>query len=237
MLTRRNMWFRLGLALFVVGASFVIFPPYKQYCESDYSNQYGCVSYEILAFFAAFAQRYNGAIAAVATAFIAWFTFTIWETNKIQLEHDRAVERAYLWPGFGKHKRKKGGMKWHVTVTNTGRMAGVLRIIFFAVITEEEFKAGGYEFDIFTNREDVIPPGTGNPGQETGLDFDITEPMVCCGWIEYEDIFGRDRKQGWKHRLRLTKDSAGNWSIPFPDCYSAAYRPWEGKNRANTEVK
>lgn len=145
-----------------------------------------------------------------------------------QIAHSHQVQRSYLWPGFGKHEPSEGGMRWFVTVTNTGRMAGVLKIIHYAVITDDDYEAGEYKFKTFTDREDIIPPGTGNPGQPTGLDFPIKCPMICCGWIEYEDVFGLDRKQGWKHRLRLTEDSAGNWSIPFPDCYSAAYKPWEG---------
>ena len=169
-------------------------------------------------------------INTISTAVIAIFTGTIFLINRKQFRHARQVEQAYLWPGFGKHEPVEGGMRWFITVTNTGRMAGVLKVIRYARITDEEYNAGGYKFDTFTNREDIIPPETGNPGQPTGLDFVIDKPMVCCGWIEFEDIFGQDRRQGWKHRLRLTEDSAGNWSIPFPDCYSAKYRPWEQEN-------
>jgi hypothetical protein len=168
------------------------------------------------------------AITAIATAAVAYFTWTIWRINSSQLEHGRAVERSYLWPGFGRHEAVEGGMKWYITVTNTGRMAGVLQTIRYAVITEEAYEAGGYKFEmIFTDREDIIAPSTLNPGQETGLDFTIKAPMVCCGWIEYEDVFGSGRRQGWRHRLNLTPDSAGNYSNPFPGCYSSSYKPWE----------
>lgn len=167
------------------------------------------------------------AITAIATAAVAYFTWTIWRINSSQLQHSRAVERAYLWPGSGTHEAVDGGMKWFITVTNTGRMAGVLQTIRYAVITEETYEAGGYKFETFTDREDIIAPSTPNPGQETGLDFIIRAPMVCCGWIEYEDVFGGGRKQGWRHRLNLTPDAAGNYSNPFPNCYSSSYKPWE----------
>jgi hypothetical protein len=210
-----------------------------QICETNqYSGKESCSPHHLLYvvfWYGGYIFNTN-TILALATAAIAYFTWTIKIINDEQLRHNISVERSYLWPGFGKHELMADGrMRWFVTVTNTGRIAGVLKVIRYARITYEEYEAGGFKFDIFTNREDVIPPGTGNPGQPTGLDFVIDKPMVCCGWIEFEDIFGRDRRQGWKHHLRLTEDSAGNWSIPFPDCYSAAYTPWEGAETTGEE--
>ena len=139
---------------------------------------------------------------------------------------DETLQRAYVWPGFGKHEPLHNGMKWFVTVTNTGQTAGILQAINYAVITQKAYEAGGFKFERFIDREDIIAPSTQNPGQETGLDFTIDGPMICCGWIEYEDVFGRIRKRGWKHRLNLTPDSAGNFSNPLPGCYSLNYKPW-----------
>jgi hypothetical protein len=206
------------------------FPLEYQICGKG-EAAHDCESYNVFLFsarrLAETIDPWSVLITAIATGVVATFTATIYIINKNQLAHATIVERSYLWAGFGKHSRVKNGMKWFVTVTNTGRVAGVLRTIRYARITEEEFKAGGYEFETFTDREDVIPPGTPNPGQPTGLDFVIDKPTVCCGWIEYDDIFGRNQKRGWMHLLRLTRDPAGNWSIPFPDCYSANYRPCE----------
>ncbi len=153
---------------------------------------------------------------------VGWFTL---RSNERTLED---LQRAYLWPGFAKNKAiKGGGRKWLITVHNTGQTAGVIQKIYFAVATPEDYAAGKYEYALYDKREDVIPHSVGEPYvKETGLDFSISEMMICCGWIEYQDIFGHIRKQGWKHRLLLTKDAAGNWSQSLPGCYSATYRPW-----------
>src|SRR6185369_7607359 len=94
--------------------------------------------------------------------------------------------------------------------------------------------AGWREFETLTDRENVVSPSI---QVESPLDFFIAGPTVCWGWIEYEDIFGRVWKQGWKHRLNLTKDSAGNWPNPFPGCYSASYKPWEIEKYISATIK
>jgi hypothetical protein len=143
-------------------------------------------------------------------------------------KRDKILQRAYLWPGFGKHEPAPNGMKWFITVHNTGQTAGIIQTINYAVQAEDVFKAGWRKFKRFKDREDVIPPSPPETrGKETGLVFVIDRPKVCWGWIEYEDVFGVTRTQGWKHRLNLAPDSAGNHSNPYPGCYSSTYRPWE----------
>jgi hypothetical protein len=146
---------------------------------------------------------------------------------------DEVLQRAYVWPGYGASYPIDDGKrrKWIIRVHNTGRTAGILQKIYFARPTMDEFKARKYVYEYYDGREDVIFSSNGTPIQvNTGLDFTIDGPTVCCGWIEYQDIFGKVRKQGWKHVLNLTADSAGNYSIPFPGCYSAAYKPWDEAN-------
>jgi len=147
---------------------------------------------------------------------------------------DEILQRAYLWPGFGRNDPigNGEGRKWF-TVHNTGQTAGVLQNTYHALIAEDVYKTGGFGFELFDGREDVIPPSFGKPIEiETGLDFPIYSPMISCGWIVYEDIFGRIRRRGWKHRLNLTPDAAGNYSNPLVGCYSDAYTPWEAQKRA-----
>jgi hypothetical protein len=236
-----TVWFFVAvgalLALLISWASG--FPPaYAHYCPDQQTYNESCPIRHIAGIAISLVGRFFEwgftGITAFATFMIFRLTDRLKKISSEQLRHNILVERSYLWPGFGKHELMADGkMRWFVTVTNTGRIAGVLKVIRYARIADKEYEAGGYKFDTFTNREDVIPPGTGNPGQPTGLDFVIDKPMVCCGWIEFEDIFGRDRRQGWKHSLRLTEDSAGCWSIPFPECYSASYHPWEGAEIEN----
>jgi len=68
--------------------------------ENEYTNNEHCAPYtigplivfEILKFFTA----YNGAITAIATGVIAYFTYTIWRASDDSLSHSRQVERAYV---------------------------------------------------------------------------------------------------------------------------------------------
>ena len=141
MLIHRQLWFRVALLLLLVGVALLILPPYKQYCEGDYSNQYGCAVYAILALFASFTQSYNGAITAVATIVIAGFTGTLWKINRDQLKHGRRVERAYVKmshnaPGilFGKDWR----VDISVDVKNFGRTpARITDVLLSTMIIEE----------------------------------------------------------------------------------------------------
>src|SRR6516165_5708632 len=62
-----------------------------------------CDSYNIL-FASAWniakaADHWSALITAIATAFIAYFTKTIWDINRNQLQHGRQVERAYISAG------------------------------------------------------------------------------------------------------------------------------------------
>lgn len=96
MLIPRNPLFSVAIALFVVGSAFLILPPYRAYCESNYANEYYCAAYESIWTVGTIIQQYNGAITALATIFIGAFTMTIWKINRDQLRHGRRVERAYV---------------------------------------------------------------------------------------------------------------------------------------------
>jgi hypothetical protein len=151
---------------------------------------------------------------------------------------DEVLQRAYIWPGYGESYPLDDGQRrrWLIRVHNTGQTAGIIQTINYAVQTEEVYNAGWRKFKRFSGREDVIPPSLGKPyDKETGLHFIIDRPKVCWGWIEYQDVFGHVRKQGWKHRLNLAPDAAGNHSNPFPGCYSETYKPWENAELDATE--
>jgi hypothetical protein len=104
-------------------------------------------------------------------------------------QHDRILERAYLWPGFGHSDWTAGGRKWFITVHNTGRTAGVIKTVYYALIASEEvLKADAFNYIRYDGREDVIPPPSGGDKEEneidTGAEVLITEAKICCGWIE-----------------------------------------------------
>jgi hypothetical protein len=93
----KNGWFRFGVGLLFVGISLLIIPSYNNYCERYYSNEKYCAVYEATAALVASVEAHNGAITAVATAIIGYFTWTIWRVNRSQLNHARQVERAYVF--------------------------------------------------------------------------------------------------------------------------------------------
>jgi hypothetical protein len=51
------------------------------------------------------AEKHEDAVTAFATVFIAFFTWTIWLTNKSQLDHAQKVERACEWRLWGFSQR------------------------------------------------------------------------------------------------------------------------------------
>jgi hypothetical protein len=148
------------------------------------------------------------------------------------------LQRAHLWPGFGDHDPVTNGMKWFITVANSGQTAGVIKEINYFIELEEVYRSGKGDLKQFYEREDVILPSPPNTkGNKTGCDFVIDQPKICWGWIEYEDVFGRIWKRGWKHRLRLTADAAGNHSNPLVGCYSQSYQPWlESRARKKSNI-
>jgi hypothetical protein len=164
---------------------------------------------------------------------IAYFTYCLAIVGWFGIRSDQRtvedLERAYLWPGFGKSEPiAPHGRRWFVRVHNTGHTAGVIQTVYHALVLEEDFKAGRFTYEPFDGRENVIPPAFGPPIEEkTGIVYEIYRPMISCGWIVYEDTFNRIRRRGWKHRLNLIANSAGNYSDSLPGCYSAAYRPWK----------
>lgn len=71
--------------------------------KDEYTGQKECAAYHIGPFILLYVfetiETYNGTVTAVATAFIGWFTLTIYRVNRSQLIHARQVERAYVSGG------------------------------------------------------------------------------------------------------------------------------------------
>jgi hypothetical protein len=110
------------------------------------------------------------------------------------------------------------GRTWAVTVFNSGRTAGVLKTVHYALVSEVDFAAGKVAYTKFDGRENIIPPEM-VPGSEidTGVYHDVIgDPKISVGYIEYKDVFGGIRTQGWKHRLHHDRPQ----SDALPGCYS-----------------
>ena len=78
---RRRNWFRLGVALLVIGTSFLALPPYSEYCEANNADNYYCAAYSVAVAFSAIVEGHSEAITALATIAIAWFTWTLYDSN------------------------------------------------------------------------------------------------------------------------------------------------------------
>jgi hypothetical protein len=63
-------------------------------------------------------------ITAIATVFIAWFTGTLWQSNKAQLRHQRQIERPYVSGGGAPASNDR--TVFVLTVQNYGRTPGVI---------------------------------------------------------------------------------------------------------------
>src|SRR5262245_30083751 len=78
------------------------FPSQGEICEITARGK-DCGSYNILFAWAwniaKAADHWSALITAIATAFIAYFTKTIWDINRSQLRHGHQVERAYISAG------------------------------------------------------------------------------------------------------------------------------------------
>ena len=91
---RQLFW--LGTALLLIGAAFLIFPPYSAYCEGDQPSDYYCAAYGVTLLLGGFVETYNGAFTALATIAVAAFTWTLWQSNEKMWKITRVATRATM---------------------------------------------------------------------------------------------------------------------------------------------
>ena len=53
-------------------------------------------AYEIAATVLSWLDNHNGVVTALATAFVAWFTYELYKAKKLPSDHTRTIERAYV---------------------------------------------------------------------------------------------------------------------------------------------
>src|SRR6266511_1218424 len=161
---------------------------------------------------------------AILTGILAVATVFLVLTVLCQVRDFRRLSkleaRAYVWPGFAHSeflKSETRGVRWYITLLNTGRTVGVIQTVYHAIVPEKDYWAGNYTYEKFTERENVVPPM--RPGGEirTGVHYDVVgEPKICCGYIVYRDVFEDWHTQAWKNRLHPDKRKSDS----LPGCYT-----------------
>lgn len=100
----KNRWIRRSLLLLCAGIALLLLTLYANHCQHETNADHKeCAGYETGSLLGAFLEAHNGAITAIATAFIAGFTWTLWraaerlrKAGDKQAELTTIIERAYL---------------------------------------------------------------------------------------------------------------------------------------------
>jgi len=228
LILQKYWWWIVGLvALIISGLGRVdssILPSTAQmYCQqnSDAGTQF-CAAYKVIGFWIAGLASYGGAIeaaiTAIATAFIAYFTYTLkeatarlWDAGERQLElATKTAERqlrAYVYVESVEMTPPDlaGPSKAHLTIKNVGQTPGygvvhlgrMLIQDFPSLIPLPELDEAGP-----TSRSDVPPSGilikTLAGKRPLTLDerariTNGTAALYVYGEIRYRDAFGQDR--------------------------------------------
>ncbi|MGD0023880.1 MAG: hypothetical protein ABSC37_04495 [Xanthobacteraceae bacterium] len=172
-----------------------------------------------MAFFASFAETYNGAIAAVATVVVAWFTRTIYVINRNQLKFSRQVERAYVFARVVAKEEKIEGVTvkgivmkhpvsvWYVDVAldNHGKTpAYVSELALSSCLVEELLKPADlpldYERSKLLANVSVGPSATEIPTHRR-RELREAAGKVMYGRVYYTDIFGDSHSSGFIYRV------------------------------------
>jgi hypothetical protein len=139
-------------------------------------------------------------------------------TTKLSVQAIRDAERAYLWPGFAPPRQEiQGGLRFRITILNTGRTVGILQEMHLALVSEEDFEANNFSYTQVDCRGEIFPPMRRGEEIPSGVNVDVVGTTgISCGYIVYIDVHsGVTYEQGWKHRLHLTGQSE-----PLTRCYS-----------------
>jgi hypothetical protein len=138
---------------------------------------------------AQFVNKYNGALSALAAVAVALLTFTLWQVNASQLQHDRDVDRAYV-SGGGRGNWPNG--PFVLTINNYGGTPATLIECAVeccelnAIPPSPKYLDDGYE--PYRHPRGVYPPGA--KGWEVGtLSYAGFREPVIYGRFWYEDVW------------------------------------------------
>jgi hypothetical protein len=230
----KNGWFRFGVGLLFVGISLLIIPSYNNYCERYYSNEKYCAVYEATAALVASVEAHNGAITAVATAIIGYFTWTIWRVNRSQLNHARQVERAYVFARIVLRTEDLPGMVQgtptivhvpyvEVVFDNHGKTpADISELALDCCIVEALPKPSDLKIDYERSKllaNVQIGPGALEVRSHRKRELREAQGKVMYGRVYYVDIFGDQHSTGFIYRIFHV-------GIAAPIEASAEYTSW-----------
>jgi hypothetical protein len=228
---KRLLWFAAGLL--VVGAAFLVLPPYSAYCEGDNANNDYCAAYELTVVIVAFVEAHSGSFTALATVAIAWFTLTLkvstdklWDAGERQLKLTRRTARtelrAYVFfsginmPIFVDPLTQKQHRRITIALNNFGktRTRNLVAKVSFDVL--ELTKQQLSNFDFADQTDALVFHGLLGPGQSVNLPpIPVTDvhlagglyedtALLVWGWTEYSDVFSpKIRRTEFALRIRI----------------------------------
>ncbi len=227
---RRNQLFWVGASLFFIGLALLLLPPYGRYCGSQSGGDYYCTAYGVAIALGEWVELHDGAVTAIATGVIAWFTITIWIINRRQLTHANKVERAYISGGGAQEiQRRHRGTRtdnsqignvvtvdlgyeeistgnFVVCVNNYGKTPGELYWVGIGFCDADSVPGGEPSYK-FVYRHDWIQPGDrGRPIFPEPIPNDSRATAVF-GRFYYRDIFGGKHSSGFINRIEGPRQS------------------------------
>jgi hypothetical protein len=181
-------------------------------------------------------------VTALATTAIAWFTLTIRDINRSELEHSHRVERAYIsCGGFGEfvsniittstgHPIQGRGFTgaFQVHVNNHGKTPG--ETFRFAIEFRDANAILPTEpvYGNFIRHHNWIGPGTqSRPLFSVPPPENLRNPMVVYGRVWYRDIFSKT--EHWSSFFQSFDGETGESQSIAPP--SRAYTDWDHDDR------
>ncbi len=162
-------------------------------------------------------------ITAIATAVIAVFTLTLWDSNRRQVKHLREIERAYI---SGGGPLDNTGQIFCFTVNNYGKTPGVLLeyAVEFCPLTAipsvPAYAAPGYQRTTYYDR--VAPGGIHETWHVANIPVPpLARPMLVYGRYWFEDIWKATHTSGFVLVIEATGTNPH-----VPTGISRAYTDW-----------
>jgi hypothetical protein len=175
--------------------------------------------------FFSFLEHNRDAMTAVATAFIAFFTFTLWWATWSLLRHGREVERAYVSGGgplFGEDLNRLA-----FTVDNYGKTPAIMSeyAVEFcplnAIPPVPAYNAPNYQRRTFRDR--IRPGETGRIIAGIPIPADIPRPLLAYGRYWFLDIWKKRHTAGFVLVIEANNTHA---HIPPAVRIPEAYTDW-----------
>jgi hypothetical protein len=157
----------------------------------------------------------GGLIGSAGALLAAWIA---WHAVMAQMESDRRLarnsERPIVHGGPGwrmkdpNDRHRDTGIVF--TAQNTGKTAAFTKEIYWGVCSEAEWSTVGKNWPLVEKAnhkqwEEVLPPEMTRDNL-IGVEFTYTpipdgETHVCYGTIVYVDLYGKETRTSWKHRV------------------------------------